>query len=109
MKNILMIAYHFLPLRISSGIQRTLKFVTYLLDHGWQAQVLTVDPKAYERISNDQMQEIPQQVQVKRALSFDTARHLSINGRYLSWMALPERWVSWCFGGVISGLGLIRA
>lgn len=109
MKNILMIAYHFPPVRISSGIQRTLKFVTYLLDHGWQAQVLTVDPKAYERISNDQMQEIPKQVQVKRAFSFDTARHLSINGRYLSWMALPDRWVSWCFGGVISGLGLIRA
>lgn len=107
MNNILMIAYHFPPVRVSSGIQRTLKFTQYLLDFGWKAQVLTISPRAYERVSNDQMQEIPPQVIVKRAFAFDTAKHLSINGRYLGWMALPDRWVSWCFAGVISGLKLI--
>jgi len=108
MKNILMIAYHFPPVRVSSGIQRTLKFASYLLDYGWTAQVLTVNPKAYERVSDDQLNEIPAEVVVKRAFALDTAKHLSIKGRYLSWLALPDRWVSWCLGGTLGGLALIR-
>ncbi len=108
MKNILMIAYHFPPIRVSSGIQRTLKFTQYLLDHDWKAQVLTVNPRVYERVSEDQIREIPSEVIVKRAFALDTAKHLSIKGRYVSWMALPDRWVSWCLGGVWSGLQLIK-
>lgn len=108
MKPILMIAYHFPPVRVSSGIQRTLKFAAYLLDHGWNAHVLTVTPNAYEKVSDDQLHEIPDAVTVERALTFDTARQLSIKGRYLSWMALPDRWVSWCLAGTWTGLGMIR-
>lgn len=108
MKNILMIAYHFPPIRVSSGIQRTLKFAQYLLDHDWKAQVLTVNPRVYERVSEDQIHEIPTEVIVKRAFALDTAKHLAIKGRYVSWMALPDRWVSWCLGGVWSGLQLIN-
>lgn len=107
MKNILMIAYHFPPIRVSSGIQRTLKFANYLLAHDWKAQVLTVSPQAYEKTSDDQMHEIPAEVVVKRAFALDTARQLSIKGRYLGWMALPDRWVSWCLGGTLSGLRMI--
>ncbi len=108
MKNILMIAYHFPPVRVSSGIQRTLKFSQYLLDEGWTAQVLTVHPRAYIQTSDGQMGEIAKEVTVKRAFALDTSRHLSIKGRYLGWMALPDRWVSWCLGGVIAGLNLVR-
>jgi hypothetical protein len=108
MKNILMIAYHFPPIRVSSGIQRTLKFSQYLLDHHWQALVLTVHPRAYALVNDAQIKEIPAQVVVKRAFALDTAKHLSFKGRYASWMALPDRWVSWCIGGVWSGLKLIR-
>jgi glycosyltransferase involved in cell wall biosynthesis len=102
-----MVAYHFPPIRVSSGIQRTLKFSRYLLEHGWRAQVLTVNPRAYERVGDDQLAEIPVEVAVKRAFALDTARHLSIRGRYFGWMALPDRWVSWCFGGLASGLALV--
>ncbi|MEQ1530676.1 MAG: glycosyltransferase [Methylococcales bacterium] len=107
MKNVLMIAYHFPPVRVSSGIQRTLKFSQYLLKHGWKAQVLTVNLKAYLHVDDGQIKEIPKDVTVKRAFALDTARHLAIKGRYLSWLALPDRWVSWCIGGVISGLTLV--
>jgi len=107
MKKILMIAYHFPPVQVSSGIQRTLKFSRYLLNYGWTAHVLTVNPKAYERISNGQINEIPKEVSVIRAFALDTSRHLAIKGRYFGWMALPDRWVSWCFGGVISGLAMV--
>lgn len=108
MKNLLMIAYHFPPVRVSSGIQRTLKFATYLRDHGWKAQVLTVTPSAYEKVSDDQLHEIPADVVVKRAFTLDTAKHLSVKGRYLGWLALPDRWVSWCIAGTWAGLGMIR-
>jgi glycosyltransferase involved in cell wall biosynthesis len=102
-----MIAYHFPPVRVSSGIQRTLKFCRYLLDYDWKAQVLTINPRAYIQVNEGQMNEIPDNVYVKRAFALDTSRHLSFKGRYLSWMALPDRWVSWCFAGTISGLVMV--
>jgi hypothetical protein len=34
----------------------------------------------------------------------DSARHLAIKGRYPSFIALPDRWVSWWLGGVITGI-----
>jgi glycosyltransferase involved in cell wall biosynthesis len=107
MRNLLMIAYHFPPVKVSSGIQRTLKFASYLLNHDWQAQVLSVSPIAYETVSNDQMQEIPDKIIVKRAFALDTARHLSIGHHYLKFLALPDRWVSWCLAGTLGGLQLI--
>ncbi len=106
-KHVLMIAYHFPPVRVSSGIQRTLKFTQYLLNHQWLAQVLTVNPIAYIETNDGQIKEIPDEVFVKRAFALDTSRHLAIKGRYLHWMALPDRWVSWCIGGVVSGLLMI--
>lgn len=103
-----MIAYHFPPVRVSSGIQRTLKFASYLLDHDWRAQVLTVNPRAYEQVSHDQMHEIPAEIIVKRVFALDTAKHLAIKGRYLSWLALPDRWISWSLAGTWVGMQLIR-
>ncbi|MCS4471994.1 hypothetical protein JQ032_01445 [Clostridium botulinum] len=41
MKKVLIIAYYFPPLGWS-GVQRTLKFVKYLKDFGWQPIVVTV-------------------------------------------------------------------
>ncbi len=108
MKNILMIAYHFPPIKVSSGIQRTLKFSRYLLDHHWRALVLTVHPRAYPLVNDDQIKEIPDHVIIKRAFALDASKHLSFKGRYIAWMALPDRWSSWCIGGLCPGLALIR-
>lgn len=44
--NVLVIAYYFPPMGLS-GVQRTLKFVKYLQDFGWNPIVLTCDPKQY--------------------------------------------------------------
>ena len=107
-KKALLIAYHYPPVRVSSGLQRTLAFSQYLSEHGWEPIVLSAHPRSYAQTSNDQLKDIPGSVVVKRAAAFDTARHLAFNGRYFSVMALPDRWVSWWFGGVLSGLRLIR-
>ena len=108
MKRVLMVAYHFPPLAGSSGIQRTLRFVQHLPKFGWEPLVLSADPRAYERTSNDLMGEIPESIVVRRAFAFDTARHLSIAGRYIGAMARPDRWVSWKFAAVREGMRMIR-
>lgn len=108
MKRVLMIAYHFPPLAGSSGIQRTLRFVQHLPELGWQPLVLGASPRAFVKTSNDMMGDVPAGTVVRRAFALDTARHLQIGGRYLGWMARPDRWISWKFDGVRQGLQLIR-
>lgn len=103
-----MIAYHFPPCRGSSGSLRTLNFARHLPEHGWNPAILSANPRAYQEVGTDQLREIPADVPVCRAFALDTGRHLAIKGRYPSWAALPDRWVSWILGGVPSGLRMIR-
>jgi glycosyltransferase involved in cell wall biosynthesis len=107
-KSALLIACNYPPSSESSGVQRTLKFSQYLPEYDWEVQVLTMHPMAYgKQVSNIQLREIPDDVFVKRAFALNTVLHLSIKGRYLGWMALPDRWVSWVPFGVFSGLRMI--
>ena len=108
MRRVLMVAYHFPPLAGSSGIQRTLRFVQELGALGWEPLVLTTDTRAYERLSDDLLRDVPPSTVVRRARALDAARHLSLFGRYLDVTARPDRWVSWRFDGVRQGLRMIR-
>lgn len=108
MRRLLMVAYHFPPLAGSSGIQRTLRFVQHLPRYGWEPLVLTARPTAYERTSTDLESAVPSQVVVRRALAFDTARHLAVGGRYLASWARPDRWISWKFDAVRQGMRMVR-
>jgi glycosyltransferase involved in cell wall biosynthesis len=106
-KRVLMIAFHFPPFAGSSGVQRTLRFVQHLPRFGWEAIVLTAHPRAYEQTGNDLLAEVPPSTTVVRAAAFDSARHLSIAGRYPAFLARPDRWISWKLDGVRQGLRLI--
>lgn len=108
MKRVLMVAFHFPPLAGSSGIQRTLRFVQQLPQHGWQPLVVTAHPRAYERTSTDMLGEIPEGTVVRRAQALDTARHLSLRGRYLAALARPDRWMTWKWDAIRQGLDLVR-
>jgi glycosyltransferase involved in cell wall biosynthesis len=108
LRSVLMVAYHFPPLAGSSGIQRTLRFAQQLPAFGWQPLVLTAHPRAYERVSSDLEADLAPGTVVRRAYALDTARHLSIGGRYVGAMARPDRWVSWRFDAVRVGLQMIR-
>lgn len=108
MKKVLMIAYHYPPMRGSSGIQRALRFSQYLREFGWEPIILTVQPQAYQDTSADQLQEIPPGMIVERAFALDTSRHLAFRGRYPRFLAIPDRWVSWWLSGVPAGMRLIR-
>lgn len=104
----LLIAYHYPPCAVSSGLQRTLAYSIHLQRHGWSAVVLTVDPRVYDRASGHQLQDIPSNVPVERAFALDVAKDLAIRGRYWSRLALPDRWRSWWLSAVPRGLRLIR-
>jgi len=106
-KRVLMIAFHYPPLRGSSGIQRTLKFSKYIPEFGWEPIVLTAHQRVYSSLGNDQVGEISNQV-TYRSFALDTSRHLSIMGRYPRFLSLPDRWASWWLGAVPLGLYLIK-
>lgn len=108
MKSVLMIAYHYPPVAGSSGMQRTLKFSNYLVDHGWHPIVMTVSPLAYRMTTDTQMHEIRDGVDVYRCWALDTGRHLSLFGKYPGFLARPDRWVSWWPSGVLTGLRIVR-
>lgn len=107
-RRVLMVAYHFPPLAGSSGVQRTLRFVQHLPQFGWEPLVLSADPRAYERTSEDLLADVPASTVVRRAFALDTARHLSLGGRYVGAMARPDRWVSWRFDAARVGMQMIR-
>ncbi|HEY1042875.1 MAG TPA: glycosyltransferase [Telluria sp.] len=107
-KSVLMIAFHYPPMRGSSGIQRTLKFSQHLPEEGWRPLMLCASPRAYHEHCEGLSDEVPAQALVTRAFALDTARHLSVRGRYPRWFALPDRWASWLLGAVPAGLRLVR-
>jgi len=107
-KRILMIAYHFPPIHVSSGLHRTLAFSRYLLDHGWRPIVLTCHPRAYVRTSDDQLKDIAEGVEVVRAFALDTSRHLAIAGRYPLRLALPDNWKTWRLGARRAARRILR-
>lgn len=94
-QSVLFVAFHYPPIQMSSGVHRTVAFSRHLADNGWDVSVLTVNTSTYDNINKIADQLIPQGVQVVRARCFDAARDLSIKGRYLSWLAQPDRWQSW--------------
>jgi glycosyltransferase involved in cell wall biosynthesis len=108
LKRVLMVAFHFPPYAGSSGVQRALRFVQYLPDFGWEATVLSANARAYECTSDDLLAAVPAQTHVERAFALNAAKHLSIRGRYLGITAVPDRWASWRFQGVRSGLHLVE-
>lgn len=105
---VLLTAFHFPPQAASSGIQRTLSFSRHLGSNGWEPMVLSASPRAYGQQNPSQLASVPAQLVVRRAFALDTKRHIGIKGRYPEALALPDRWISWWFAAVPTGLSLIR-
>lgn len=108
-RKVLLIAYHFPPIQGSTGTIRTVSFAKYLRRFGWDVQVLTIRPEAYEDVNQDNAELIPSHVSVHRAWGFDARRSLGVLGRYPLALAIPDRWQSWIMGGVLKGRQVIRS
>jgi hypothetical protein len=111
-KRVLMIAYHYPPMRGGSGIQRTLAFSQYLPQSDWQPLVLSVSPNAYAsaytEADADPSADANPRITVHRSFALDASRHLAIRGRYPALLAQPDRWISWWLSAVPAGLRMIR-
>lgn len=104
-RTILMVALDFPPCQ-SAGVQRTLKFAEYLADLGWKVVVLTVNENVYT--VTDKQLTIPENIQVYRCHSFDSARDFSVKGKYFAWSKVPDRWWSWAIKAIPLGKKLIE-
>src|SRR5262249_51728085 len=75
---------------------------------GWQPMVLTARPSAFPTVSDDREADSHPGVVVARAFALDSARHLAVGGRYVSWTAVPDQWITWLVSAIPTGLRLIR-
>jgi glycosyltransferase involved in cell wall biosynthesis len=65
-RRVLVVAYFFPPIA-GAGVQRTLKALKYLPEHGWRATVLTTSSTAYPATDASLVAEIPAGTRVVRA------------------------------------------
>ena len=93
----LVIAYFFPPLG-GAGVQRTLKFVKYLPEFGWNATVVSTRSRLYPSRDTELVREIPHGTRVVRAPALPVARYAAILLHKLGWMRLKE-YVAWPDGG----------
>jgi glycosyltransferase involved in cell wall biosynthesis len=70
MKHVLVVTYYFPPSG-GPGVQRVLKFITYLRQFGWQPVVLTVKDADYPARDESLLNEIPTDVPVYRTSIFE--------------------------------------
>lgn len=108
MKRVLMLAFHFPPVAMGSGHLRTLGFVRYLPELGWEPTVLTARAAAFPRVDTGNLKLVPENCRVERAFALDVRRHLSIRGKYFGFLAQPDGWATWWPSAVVQGLRLIR-
>jgi glycosyltransferase involved in cell wall biosynthesis len=94
----LVIAYFFPPLG-GAGVQRTLKFVKYLPEFGWEATVVSTRSRLYPSRDADLVREIPEGTRVVRAPALPVARYAAIALHKLGWMRL-KAYVAWPDGGL---------
>lgn len=88
-RNVLVIAYYFPPMGLS-GVQRTLKFVKYLPQFGWQPTVVTVTPTGYFAEDYTLLDELlPHKIDIVRIGSLDLNRLFRKKGV----VKLPSEWV----------------
>ena len=88
-RTVLVIAYYFPPMGLS-GVQRTLKFVKYLPQFGWQPTVLTVTPTGYFAQDPTLLEELNgKNIEIIRSGSLDVNRFF----KKKSTVKMPsERW-----------------
>jgi len=73
-RQVLVIAYYFPPMGLS-GVQRTLKFVKYFPEYGWQPTVLTVDPFGYPETDESLLEDLQgKEISVVRTMAAGPGR-----------------------------------
>lgn len=74
-RRVLVLAYYFPPVG-GAGVQRTLKFVKYLAQLGWDATVISTRSRAYGARDESLVAEVPPTTRVVRTPALPLARYL---------------------------------
>jgi hypothetical protein len=92
-KRVLMVVFEFTPSN-GASVQRILSVYRGYLEAGYIVDVLTAMPMAYENTQPVTEGLLPENPKGKiiRALALDALTHLAYRGKYISWMAYPDRW-----------------
>jgi glycosyltransferase involved in cell wall biosynthesis len=108
-----MLAYAFPPLG-GAGVQRTLKFVKYLPEHGWEPTVVTVRWSPYQMRDPTLGSELPGGVRVRRAPELPLTPYLAMAlsklgaDRARAFVTWPDNFQGWLPGALALALLEIR-
>jgi len=80
LKKILIVAYHFPP-DTEVGARRPLSFARHLPEHGWDAAILTVNARYYQRVDPGLMETIPAGLPIYRSKQWPNLRDLALGLR----------------------------
>ncbi len=108
MRKVLVVAYYFPP-QGGAGVQRTLKFVKYLPEFGWQPVVLTT--KHAGKLQDPSLvSEIPENVKIYRTpvLLLPSALPWRVRRFITQWLLLVDEQLGWFPFAVHTGQRIIR-
>jgi glycosyltransferase involved in cell wall biosynthesis len=97
-RRVLVLAYFFPPVG-GAGVQRTLKFVKYLAQLGWDATVVAPRERAYRLRDNSLLADVPPTTRVRRTAALPVARYLGFGLHRLRLVRLSA-YVVWPDGGI---------
>jgi glycosyltransferase involved in cell wall biosynthesis len=108
MKQMLFIAYYFPPMG-GAGVQRTLGFVKYLPEYGWQPHILTVSAQSQLQ-DGSLLEEIPPGLNITRTPIIRPPRQLPWRLRnFISrWVLVVDEQIGWLPFAVSTGRRLIE-
>lgn len=89
-------------------MRRTLKFARYLPEFGWDVEVLTVRPAAYDFLDNTWLKYVPEGLFVHRTFCINPKKHLGFRGRYIGILNFLDPFAYWFPFGALAGLKLAR-
>lgn len=112
-RRVLVLAYFFPPLG-GAGVQRTLKFVKYLAELGWEATVVSTRSRLYPVRDPSLLAEVPATARIVRTRAVPVAYWLSLVcyrlglKRIYAWLTWPDGGFGWTPFALVAGLRAAR-
>jgi len=112
-RRVLVLAYYFPPVG-GAGVQRTLKFIKYLVPLGWDATVISTRSRAYGAVDRSLLDEIPETTRVVRTPAMPLARYAAFAlhrlrlRRLRAFLLWPDGGLGWAPFAFLSALRAVR-